>query len=130
MPNNLDRVKSSLELEENYDFRKKVFGTFIENPESAANMIVEFASSKCSVSTDVNSVISYIESYDDESDVELTPELLAGVTGSNKAAQSALDYTEATLIESGLKPNTTLKEKQWASYVNTSGQNIGRRPVW
>ena len=46
MPNNLDRVKSSLELEENSDFRERVFGTFLENPESAANMIVEFASSK------------------------------------------------------------------------------------
>ena len=84
MPNNLDRVKSSLELEENSDFRERVFGTFLENPESAANMIVEFASSKCSVSTDVNSIISYIESCDgyDESDIKLTPELLAGVAGS------------------------------------------------
>ena len=86
MSDDLDRVKSSLELEENSDFRESVFGTFLENPESAANMIVEFASSKCSVRTDVNSVISYIESCDgyDESDIELTPELLAGVGGGNK----------------------------------------------
>ena len=86
VPDDLDRVKSSLELEENSDFRERVFGTFLENPESAANMIVEFASSKCSVSTDVNSVISYIESCDgyDESDIKLTPELLAGVGGGNK----------------------------------------------
>ena len=46
MSDDLDRVKSSLELEENSDFRESVFGTFLENPESAANMIVEFASSK------------------------------------------------------------------------------------
>ena len=91
VPDDLDRVKSSLELEENSDFRERVFGTFLENPESAANMIVEFASSKCSVSTDVNSIISYIESCDgyDESDIELTPELLAGVAGGSKCAGCA-----------------------------------------
>ena len=79
----LDAVKDQLLSEDNADLRQKVFSAYLEEPESGANMIITFATDKgLKLDTTPSEVIDYLESLDgDDVDIEMTPEILASVSG-------------------------------------------------
>ena len=79
----LDAVKDQLLSEDNSDLRQSVFSAYLEEPERGANMIIAFATDKgLKLDTSPSEVIDYLEKLDDEEiDIEMTPEMLASVSG-------------------------------------------------
>ena len=84
MQEQLDAVKDLLLSEDNDDLRKKVFSTYLEDPERGANMIIAFAREKgLKLDATTSEVIDYINSIAENPDIEieLTPEMLANISG-------------------------------------------------
>ena len=79
----LDAVKEQLLSEENSDLRQSIFKASLEDPKSAANIIITFAAEKgLQLDSNADDVIDYMNSsQNDDVDVELTPEMLSSVSG-------------------------------------------------
>ena len=79
----LDAVKDQLLSEDNSDFRQSVFSAYLEEPERGANMIIAFATDKgLKLDATPSEVVEYMDTLDDdELDIEMTPEMLASVSG-------------------------------------------------
>ena len=83
----LDAIRNQLQLEENYDIRSRIYMKFLEDQEEGANMIIEFARVECGIKANAKDVIHYLENFDDEEvDVEMTPEVLASLSGGSKCS--------------------------------------------
>ena len=79
----LDAVKEQILSEENSDLRQSIFKASLEDPKSAANIIITFAAEKgLQLDATADDVIDYMNSSEnDDVDVELTPEMLSSVSG-------------------------------------------------
>ena len=79
----LDAVKEQLLSEENSDLRQSIFKASLEDPKSAANIIITFAAEKgLQLEATADDVIDYMNSSEnDDVDVELTPEMMSSVSG-------------------------------------------------
>ena len=93
----LDAVKDQLLFEDNSDLRQSVFSAYLEEPERGANMIIAFATDKgLKLDTSPSEVIDYLEKLDDEEiDIEMTPEMLASVSG-GKSGRNGLPHRAGT----------------------------------
>ena len=93
----LDAVKDQLLSEDNSDLRQSVFSAYLEEPERGANMIIAFATDKgLKLDTSPSEVIDYLEKLDDEEiDIEMTPEMLASVSG-GKSGRNGLPHRAGT----------------------------------
>ena len=82
----LDAVKDQLLSEENSDLRQSVFSAYLEEPEHGAKMIIAFATDKgLKLDAAPSEVIDYMEKLDDDDiEIEMTPEMLASVSGGGK----------------------------------------------
>ena len=80
----LDAVKEQLLSKENEALKQSVFSAYLEEPERGANMIIAFATDK-GLKLDATSteVVDYLDNLDDDDDIdiEMTPEMLASVSG-------------------------------------------------
>ena len=77
----LDAVKDQLLAEQDNDLRETFLNAFLEDAEKGAGMIINYAAEKgLKLDESPKEVIEYIGSIDSE-DIELTPELLANVSG-------------------------------------------------
>ena len=79
----LDAVKDQLLSEDNAELRQKVFGTYLEEPDRGANMIIAFATDKdLKLDATPSEVVDYLDNLDDDDmDIEMTPEMLTSVSG-------------------------------------------------
>ena len=79
----LDAVKDQLLSEDNAELRQKVFGTYLEEPDRGANMIIAFATDKgLKLDATPSEVVDYMDNLDDdEIDIEMTPDMLASIAG-------------------------------------------------
>ena len=79
----LDAVKDQLLSEDNADLRQSVFSAYLEEPERGANIIITFATEKgLKLDATPSEIVYYLDNLnDDEIDIEMTPEMLASVSG-------------------------------------------------
>ena len=80
-----DAVRNELISDDNYDLRQSIYCAFLEDAERGANMIINFAREKgLKIDASVEDVIQAMNKMsDDDIDVELTPDMLAIVSGGN-----------------------------------------------
>ena len=79
----LDAVKDQLLSEDNAELRHSVFSAYLEEHERSANMIGAFAREKgLKLDASPGEIVDYLDKLDDdEIDIEMTPEMLASVSG-------------------------------------------------
>ena len=79
----LDAVKDQLLSEDNEALKHSVFSAYLEEPERGANMIIAFATDKgLKLDAAPSEIVDYLDNLnDDEIDIEMTPEMLASVSG-------------------------------------------------
>ena len=76
-------IIEQLNLDENEQLRTEILTTYLDDETAGANMIVKFASEKgLTITTD--KVVEYMETADDEFDVEIPMSLLTTVAGGQK----------------------------------------------
>ena len=73
-------IIEQLNLDENEQLRTEILTTYLEDETAGANMIVKFASDK-GVTITADDVVNYMETSDDEFDVEIPMELLTSISG-------------------------------------------------
>ena len=78
-----DAVRNQLMSDDNDHLRQSIYGAFLEEPERGANMIINFAREKeLKLDASTEDVVQAINTMDSEDiDIELTPEMLANVSG-------------------------------------------------
>ena len=77
----LDAVRDQLLAEQDNDLRQTFLNAFLEDAEKGAGMIINYAAEKgLKIDESPKEVIEYIGNIDNE-DIELTPEMLALVSG-------------------------------------------------
>ena len=77
----LDAVRDQLLAEQDNDLRQTFLNAFLEDAEKGAGMIINYAAEKgLKLDESTKEVIEYIGNIDNE-DIELTPEMLAIVSG-------------------------------------------------
>ena len=81
------QIIEQLNLDENEKLRTEILKTYLDDETAGANMIVKFASEK-GVTITADNVVEYMETADDEFDVEIPMELLTSVAG-GKSCSSA-----------------------------------------
>ena len=80
----LRQIQEALQADENKELRNSIYAAFLEDNQRGAEMIISFAS-KQNITLLAQDVIDQLKSMDDdEVDVELTSEMLAGVAGGDK----------------------------------------------
>ena len=82
----LDAVRNQLMNDDYVDLRQSIYCAFLEDAERGANMIIAFAREK-GLKLDASSedVVQAMNALDDDDiDVEMTPEMLANVSGGCK----------------------------------------------
>ena len=80
----LHAVRDQLLAEQDNDLRQAFLNTFLEDAEKGAGMIANYAAEKgLKLDESPKEVIEYIGNIDNE-DIELTPEILAAVSGGRK----------------------------------------------
>ena len=82
----LDAVRDQLMNDDYDDLRQSIYCAFLEDAERGANMIIAFAREK-GLKLDASSedVVQAMNALDDDDiDVEMTPEMLANVSGGCK----------------------------------------------
>ena len=79
----LDAVKVQLLSDDNAEIREKIYNAYLEEPERGANMIIIFARDKgLKLDAAPSEVVDYMDNLDDDDiDIEMTPEMLASVSG-------------------------------------------------
>ena len=80
----LDAVRDQLLAEQDNDLRQTFLNAFLEDAEKGAGMIANYAAEKgLKLDESPKEVIEYIGNIDNE-DIELTPEILASISGGAK----------------------------------------------
>ena len=90
----LDAVRDQLLAEQDNELRQTFLNAFLEDAEKGAGMIINYAAEKgLKLDESPKEVIEYIGNIDNE-DIELTPEMLASVSGgknqTSKARETAM----------------------------------------
>lgn len=100
----LDAIKVQLLAEENDGLRKSIFSAYLEEPQRGAHLIIAFANDKgFKLDATAEEIVNYINALDDSDiSIELSPEMLASVSGGSKISSAissakkktnkALDY--------------------------------------
>ena len=78
-------IIDQLNLDENEQLRTEILTSYLNDETAGANMIVKFASEK-GVTITADDVVDYMETSDDEFDVEIPMELLTSVAGGKYCA--------------------------------------------
>ena len=75
--------KTSFCPRDNSNLKQSVVSAYLEEPERGANMIIAFATDKgLKLDATPSEVVEYMDTLDDdELDIEMTPEMLASVSG-------------------------------------------------
>ena len=73
-------IIEQLNLDENEQLRTEILKTYLDDEMAGANMIIKFALEK-GVTITTDDVVDYMETSDDEFDVEIPKELLTSVAG-------------------------------------------------
>ena len=111
----LHAVRDQLLAEQDNDLRKIFLNAFLEDAEKGAGMIINYAAEKgLKLDESPKEVIEYIGNIDSEDiDVELTPEMLASVSG-GKSKQRANETVEAAanVLTLGSSEETTKKMRR------------------
>ena len=79
-------IIEELNLDENEQLRTEILTTYLDDETAGANMIVKFASDR-GVTIAAEDIVDYMETSDDEFDVEIPMELLTSVAGGSKSCQ-------------------------------------------
>lgn len=88
-------VQEMLNADEHQDLRTSIYAAFLEDEQRGANMIVAFAAER-NITLGVNDVITQLNTLDDEDiDIEMTPEMLANVSGAAKSCDTGTCQEEA-----------------------------------
>ena len=84
-----DAVKDQLMNDDYYDLRQSIYCAFLEDAERGANMIIDFAREKeLKLDAGTEDVVQAMNTMDDEGiDIEMTPEMLASVSGGRNGDQ-------------------------------------------
>ena len=79
----LDAIRDQLMSDDNADLRQSIYCTFLKDAERGANMIIVFARDKgLELDASAEDVVQAMNTMDDEDmDIEMTPEMLANVSG-------------------------------------------------
>lgn len=77
---NQKEIIDQLNLDENEELRTEILKAYLEDETAGTNMIVKFASEQ-GVTITAEDVAQYMETSDDEFDVEIPLELLTSVSG-------------------------------------------------
>ena len=90
----LDAVRDQLLAEQDNDLRQNFLNAFLEDAEKGAAMIINYAAEKgLKLDESTKEVIEYIGTLDGEDiDIEMTPEMLATVSGGNSRSESPSRY--------------------------------------
>ena len=93
----LDDVRDQLLAEKDNDLRQTFLNAFLEDAEKGAGMIINYAAEKgLKLDESTKEVVEYIGTIDGEdTDIEMSPEMLASVSGGRKKASSARDFATA-----------------------------------
>ena len=81
----LDVDRDQLMSDDNDGLRQSIYCAFLEDAELGANMIIDFAREKeLELDAGTEDVVQAMNAMDDEGiDIEMTPEMLASVSGGN-----------------------------------------------
>ena len=92
----LDAVRAELLAEKDNDLRQTFLNTFLEDAEKGAGMIIDYAAKKgLKIDESTKEVIEYIGTIDGEDiDIEMTPEMLACVSGGTKEQKRRLPHPD------------------------------------
>ena len=111
----LDAVRDQLLTEQDNELRQTFLNAFLEDAEKGAGMIINYSAEKgLKLDESPKEVIEYIGNIDSEDiDVELTPEMLASVSG-GKSKQRANETVEAAanVLTLGSSEETTKKMRR------------------
>ena len=90
----LDAVRDQLLAEQDNDLRQNFLNAFLEDAEKGAAMIINYAAEKgLKLDESTKEVIEYIGTLDGEDiDIEMTPEMLATVSGGKSRSESPSRY--------------------------------------
>ena len=90
----LDAVRDQLLAEQDNDLRQNFLNAFLEDAEKGAAMIINYAAEKgLKFDESTKEVIEYIGTLDGEDiDIEMTPEMLATVSGGKSRSESPSKY--------------------------------------
>ena len=103
----LDAVRDQLLAEQDNDLRQTFLNTFLEDAEKGAGMIANYAAEKgLKLDESPKEVIEYIGNIDNE-DIELTPEILASISGGKGAKGTGAnggDSIAGDFKEGGVNP--------------------------
>ena len=94
-----DAVRNQLMSDDNDHLRQSIYGAFLKEPERGANMIINFAREKgLKLDASTEDVVQAVNTMDSEDiDIELTPEMLANVSGGfSESAQTELSDWKRT----------------------------------
>ena len=79
-------VQEMLTADEHQDLRTSIYAEFLEDEQRGANMIVAFAAER-DITLDTDDVVAQLNALDDEDiDIEMTPDMLANVSGAGKCS--------------------------------------------
>ena len=82
-------VQGMLNADEHQDLRTSIYAAFLEDETRGANMIVAFAAER-NITLGVDDVVTALNALDDEEiDIEMTPDMLANVSGAGKCMPSS-----------------------------------------
>ena len=83
----LDAVRDQLMSDDNADLRQSIYMAFLGDAERGANMIIAFAKEKgLKLDASAEDVVQAMNTMDDEDiDIEMTPEMLASVSGGKRS---------------------------------------------
>ena len=111
----LDAVRDQLLAEQDNDLRQTFLSAFLEDAEKGAGMIINYAAEKgLNLDESPKEVIEYIGSIDSEDiDVEMTPEMLACVSGGGKQ-KDPRSKLPLTVLHEGAE-RTTTRSTIWRS---------------
>ena len=86
----LDAVRDQLMNDDYDDLRQSIYCAFLEDAERGANMIITFAREKgLKLDVGTEDVVQAMNTLDDEDiDIEMTPEMLASVSGAQSKCMS------------------------------------------
>ena len=87
-------IIDQLNLDENEELRTEIMKTYLDDEMAGAKMIVKFASEK-GITVTADDVVDYMETSEDEFDVELPLELLTSVAGGKSQKSSENCQEEA-----------------------------------
>ena len=93
----LDDVRDQLLAEKDNDLRQTFLNAFLEDAEKGAGMIINYAAEKgLKLDESTKEVVEYIGTIDGEdTDIEMSPEMLASVSGGGDKQTKAYDVEQS-----------------------------------